>query len=62
MSELNFEEESSVPAPAKPEPKGLYKLVVSLGLAKDGDGARVVLIIVAIVAIVLAIAFPIVFG
>lgn len=64
MSDIQFNEDAltaSQTASSK-EPKGFYKLVVKMGLAKDEAGARTVLIVAIIVLIGIAIAYPIIFG
>lgn len=63
MSDVNFTEEAQpTMMPQSERPKGLYKLVIDLGIAKTVSGARTVLIVVALAAIVLAIAYPFIFG
>lgn len=63
MSDVNFGDETQMTAPPRSqEAKGFYKLVVSLGLAKDAEGARMILIVIAVLAIIAAIAYPFIFG
>jgi len=65
MSEVNFNEEnltSPTQNSAPRTPKGLYGIPVQLGLAKDEAGARVILIIVAIIFLGFAILYPFIFG
>jgi hypothetical protein len=63
MTDVQFNSEGDMPVPQPaPRPKGLYGLVIKMGLAKDEQGARVVLVIIAIAAVVLAIAYPIFFS
>ncbi len=65
MNDFTIDEDAASvpPRPATQEaPKGLYKLVISLGLAKDLKGARMVLVIVAVAAIVLAVVYPFLFS
>jgi hypothetical protein len=62
MNDFNIQEEAAVPVRSEgPAPKGLYKLVISLGLAKDENGARAVLVAVAVIAIIIAVAYPLFF-
>lgn len=57
MSGVTFNEEPSYQQSA-PEPKGLYKLAIKLGLAKTEMGAKIALIVIALVAIVIAVVYP----
>ncbi len=61
MENIEFNENQpmvSRPSPVSAQPKGLYKLVISLGLAKDQKGAEGVLIAIAIIAILIGVVYP----
>jgi hypothetical protein len=60
MTDIQFTEEQDIVRDNSP--KGLYKVVISLGLAKTEVGARNVLVVVAILALMLAVAYPLFFS
>lgn len=60
---IQFQEEQYAPRRgAMSEPRGMAKLVIGWGLAKDEQGATRVLIGIAIGAIILAFAVPMLLG
>ncbi len=60
MANVTFDEETSTQPRVQrsSEPRGLYKLVVKLGLAKDEQQANIALIVIALLAIAVAIIYP----
>ncbi len=59
MTDVQFNDEMTTAKPKPVEaPQGLYKLVISLGLARDMQGARTVLLVVAVLAIIIGVVFP----
>jgi hypothetical protein len=61
MEQVTFSEEEQTPSARAPRsPRGLYALAIRLGLARDEAGARVVLVVVALIAIAIAIIYPLV--
>jgi hypothetical protein len=57
MTNVTFNEEKSAPSQTR-SPKGLYKLAIKLGLAKDEREAKVVLLAVALIAALVAVIYP----
>jgi len=60
MSDVTFnEEDTQLTRSAAPRaPRGLYKLAIKLGLAKDESQAKIALIAIAVIAIAIAIIYP----
>ncbi len=60
MTDVQFTgEEAPLVQPQAPrQPRGLYKLVISLGLAKDEKSASAMLIVIAIIAIAVGVIYP----
>lgn len=59
MSDVTFDEDTQPARPAvSRQPKGLFKLVIRLGLAEDEVQARKVLLGIAVVAVIIGIAYP----
>lgn len=60
MTDVQFtgEETPSVQSQAPRQPRGLYKLVISLGLAKDETSASAMLVVIAIIAILIGVIYP----
>lgn len=61
MSDVTFNEEEGqqMRSGASREPRGLYKLAIKLGLAKDENQAKIALIAIAVIAIAIAVIYPI---
>ena len=63
MADLQFDtEQEFAPTSASAEPKGLTAIVMRYGLAKDEKSAQYVLLGTAVVAILIAVGLPFLFG
>jgi hypothetical protein len=62
MSDVSFNEESEVVQTPMSAPstskKGLYGLVIKMGLAKDEKQASGVLLVIALIAVAIAVIYP----